>query len=432
MEKVVLHSDANCFYAACEMMNNPRLREIPFAVGGSKAERKGIILTANYPAKRRGVKTGMALWEAERVCPGLLFVPPHYRVYQQYSAILNSIYNSYSDRVEEFGLDESWVSLTGCVSTFEQGVKVAHELSQRIKKETGLTVSIGVANSKVTAKLGSDLRKPDKVNVIHPDHYREIVWPLPVGDLLYVGHKTEAKLHSKGVRTIGELATIGEEYLNHWFGKVGSVLFAFANGIDLSPVAPAGSSVPMKSCGNSETCPRDLTTDEDIKIMFYLLADSVGARMREAGLAATTVSISIRDNELTSITRQCKLPIATSLSGDIAQAAFRLFKRHWSWDRNKPVRSIGVRGDDLVSAEAPVQISFEYDASKMAECETLEDTIIWLRQRYGNKVIQRGIIYTDPLLGKLDAKANHTIHPVGVFYRGGVVQWGNWKMRVSA
>ncbi|MCL1982178.1 MAG: DNA polymerase IV [Clostridiales bacterium] len=420
MERVIAHSDLNCYYASVEMLRNPRLRDVPMAVCGSRAERHGIVLTANYIAKRRGVKTGMANWEACRVCPGLYTVPPRYSDYLQFSAFVRDIYSEYSDRIEAFGIDESWIDLTGCVSSFAQGEKAVHEIRGRVKRELGLTVSIGLSDNKVFAKLGSDMKKPDACTVIPKEKFREIVWPLPVGDLLYVGRATEVKLRSRYIETIGGLARADPGNLKRWFGKVGLVLYAFANGEDRTQVAACGVEPPVKSVGNSHTCPRDLACDQDVKIMIYALSDSVGARLMEYGLKATTVEFSYVNTDLTAhAVRQAKLESPTDISGEIADAAFKLFKRHYShWP--SPLRKIGVRGCGLVSADLPQQLSLWEDAAQAESKEELERTVNCLRGRYGNKVIQRAIMYLDTDLSGVDAKRDHLIHPVGLFKSGAI------------
>lgn len=430
MERVIAHSDCNCYYASVEMLRNPRLRDVPFAVSGSTKERHGIVLTANYLAKKRGVKTGMANWQAREACPGLYAVPPRYNDYIQFSGFIRDIYSEYTDRYEAFGLDENWLDLTGCVSSFSQGEKVVHEIRERVKRELGLTVSIGLADNKVFAKLGSDMKKPDACTIIPRDSFKEIVWPLPVGDLLYVGRATETKLQSQYINTIGDLAKTEPDRLKRWFGKVGLVLHAFANGEDRSMVAPADFESPVKSVGNSQTCPRDLETDTDVKIMIYALSDSVGARLMELGMYATTVEFSFLDNELKYYgSRQCKIQVPTNISGEIADTAFRLFKKcygHWP----KPLRKVGVKGLDLVGMDIPRQISIFEDANKMAAKEELERVLNGLRCRYGNKTIQRAIMYTDIELSGVDAKKNHTIHPLGVFHGGVSVTWGGYTTTI--
>ena len=430
VERIIAHADCNCYYASVEMLRNPRLRDVPMAVCGRVEERHGIVLTANYLAKGRGVKTGMANWQARRVCPGIYTVPPRYDDYIQFSGFVRELYYQYTDRVEPFGLDEAWIDLTGCASSFAQGEKAVQEIRERIKGELGLTVSIGLADNKVFAKLGSDMKKPDACTVIPADRFREIIWPLPVGDLLYVGRATEAQLRSRYINTIGDLAKTGSDNLNRWFGKVGLVLYAFANGEDCSMVAPAGFEAPIKSVGNSQTCPRDLETDTDVKILIYALSESVGARLMELGMYASTVEFWFLDNEMkTQGTRQCKVSVPTNLSGEIADAAFRLFKKsygHWP----KPLRKIGVRGCGLVGMDRPRQLTIFEDARNAAAREELEKTLYGLRRRYGNKIIQRAIMYTDQEISGVDAKKDHTIHPVGVFNGGMNVSWGSYTTTI--
>ena len=426
MDRIIAHADCNCYYASVEMLRNPRLRDVPMAVCGSRAERHGIVLTANYPAKRRGVKTGMANWQARQACPGLYTVPPRYDDYIQFSGFIRELYGRYSDRIEPFGLDEAWIDLSGCVSSFIQGERAVQEIRERVKGELGLTVSIGLADNKVFAKLGSDMKKPDACTIIPRDKFRETIWPLPVGDLLYVGRATEVQLRGRYINTIGDLAKADPDNLKRWFGKAGLVLYAFANGEDRSMVAPADFEPPVKSVGNSHTCPRDLECDQDVRIMLYALSESVGARLMEYGLYATTVEFSYLNSDLSVYaTRQSRLDVPTNVSGEIATAAFKLFKRHYGhWPR--PLRKIGVRGCGLISMDAPRQLSLLEDAGRTAEKECLERVLNGLRARYGNKIIQRALMFTDTELSGVDAKRDHTIHPAGVFQGGMSESWGSY------
>lgn len=426
MDRVIAHSDCNCYYASVEMLRNPRLRDVPLAVCGSTEERHGIVLTANYHAKKHGVRTGMANWEAVRMCPELYIVPPRYSDYIQFSGFVRELYYKYSDRIEPFGLDEAWIDLTGCVSSFTQGEKAVNEIRNRVKHELGLTVSIGLSDNKVFAKLGSDYKKPDACTIIPREKYKEIVWPLPIRDLLYVGRATEVKLRGRYIETIGDLAKTNPENLKRWFGKVGLVLYAFANGEDKSQVAPVDFEAPVKSIGNSHTCPRDLVNDSDVKIMIYVLSESVGARLMEYNLYATTVEFSYVNKDLSSYAvRQSKLERPTNISGEIADEAYRLFKRHYA-DWPSPLRKIGVRGCGLISAEAPKQLSIWESAEELIEKEDLERAVNILRARYGNKIIQRAIVMTDSELSGVDAKRDHTIHPLGVFHGGISEAWGGY------
>ena len=428
--KIIAHSDLNCYYASVEMLRNPRLREVPMAVCGSREERHGIVLAANYPAKRKGVKTGMANWEAHRLCPGMYSVPPNFDSYLQFSRFTRELYSFYTDRIEPFGLDECWLDFTGCVPEFSDGERLIYEIKDRIKRELGLTVSIGLSDNKIFAKLGSDMRKPDACMVIPRESYKEIVWPVPVGELLYVGRATESKLKSRFIYTIGDLANADPDNMRRWFGKVGLVLHAFANGEDQSMVAPTDYESPIKSVGNSFTCPRDLCNDADARIMIYALSESVGARLMEYGYYATTVELSFVNKDLTACwTRQRKLPVPTNISGEIAFYAISLFRKvygHWP----APLRKIGVRGVGLVSDATPRQITVFENADKMIKRENLEYAINVLRSRYGNKCIQRAIMYTDGVLSGVDPKKDHVIHPVGVFTGGMTVSWGGYTTSI--
>ena len=432
MEKLVIHSDCNCFYAAVEMLRNPRLRDVPFAVCGSREERHGIVLTANYPAKNRGVKVGMAIWEAKRACPGLLITSPHMSDYIQFSGFVNSIYADYTDHIEKYGIDESWLDLSSCASTFNEAIMISEEIRGRVRRELGITVSIGLSYNKIFAKLGSDMKKPDALTVIPRDRYREIVWPLPVGDLLYVGRATQMKLAARNIKTIGALAQTDPLLLKCWLGKHGLMIHAFANGEDLAAVAPKEASAPVKSIGNSHTARRDLRTDDDVKINIYALSDSISQRMMEQGFLAQTVEFSYIDSDMTRHgSSQCKLPVPTCISRDLADAAFMLFKKcygHWP----KPLRGIGVRGSNLIEDTIPRQISmFDNPANVDAKMD-LERAVNELRRRYGNKIIQRAVMLTDPQLSKVDAKKDHTNQFSSLFLSGGMnVSWGGHTTSIS-
>jgi DNA polymerase IV len=274
--------------------------------------------------------------------------------------------------------------------------------------------SIGVSFNKITAKLGSDYKKPDAITVIKPDTYKQIVYPLPVGDLLYVGNATQRKLGSYGIRTIGQLAETNPEVLKGWFGVMGYTLSAFARGLDQTPVAKQNAHTAIKSVGNSATTPRDLTTDEDVWLMLVLLSESVAMRMRDLGSKCNVVEIYVRDNELSGFTRRRKLDNPTNVSIEIARIAFDLFKRNYSWP--KPLRGIGVRGADLCPADCAVQLGFFSNEEKREKLEHIDKAVDTLRQRYGYRSVQRAVVYTDPVLGGINAYDDHNIHPVGYFH----------------
>lgn len=413
MERVILHSDLNSFYASVECLHRPEIRDKPVIVGGDPEERHGIVLTKNQIAKRYGIKTGEALWQAKQKCPGIVIVPPNYPLYLRYSKLARNIYMDYTDRVEPFGIDECWLDVTGSAGLFGNGKKIADEIRRRIKYELGITVSIGVSYNKIFAKLGSDYKKPDATTVIDRENYKEIAWPLPASDLLNVGPATRRKLHGRGVDTIGELARTDPAVLRSWFGKWGDMLYVFANGIDTAPVALFDELAVVKSIGNSATTVRDLENNEDVKMVLFVLAESVAARMREHGFKGRTVCISIRDNTLFSFTRQMRLEKATCLASEIAQGAIQLLKKHYAW--GAPIRSIGVSMTDFSHGDEPVQLDMFDNHKKREEMKALEETVDTLRRRFGNYCVQRAVLLKDPKLTGFNPKQDHTIHPVGFF-----------------
>ena len=395
------------------MQRHPELRDKPLAVCGSQEERHGIVLAANYIAKPYGVKTGMAVWQARQRCPHLVILPPDMGEYIRFSQMAREIYEDYTDQIEPFGLDENWLDVTGSVGMFGSPMTIAREISDRMKFELGITCSIGVADNKITAKLGSDYKKPDAITRIERDNYREVVYPLPVEDLLYVGPATSKKLRGLGISTIGGLAQAPLDTLTRKLGKMGTVLQTFALGLDPSPVQKSSHIPNIKSVGNSATTPRDMTCDSDVELMLLLLAESVASRMRELASRCTVVEVYIRDVELNSFCRQRKLEVPTCSSDEIAQTACDLFRQNYRWVR--PLRSIGVRGAGLVEATAGTQLSLYPEETRRDKWERIDAAVDRLRQRYGYRSIQRARLFTDPLLGAINPKDNHTVHPIGYF-----------------
>lgn len=411
--RVILHSDINSCYASIEHLHHPELSGKPLAVGGDPEKRHGIVLTADYMAKKRGVKTGMALWQAKQVCPEITFISPRMDLYLRFSRMAHEICGEYTDLQEPYGIDESWLDVTNSCSLKGDGYQIAQEISNRMKKELGITVSVGVSFNKIFAKLGSDYKKPDAITTMYESEFRMKAWELPVSDLLYVGRSTNKKLESLGIRTIGGLAQMDEKILQSRLGKMGAVLWAFANGYDDSPVKRENTSAPIKSIGNSTTTPKELETDEDVKIMLYILSESVAARLRENGFRCRTVEISIRDNELYSFTRQCKLDNASNITGEIASMAYRLFKANYRWD--KPIRSVGVRGADLVNDNYMEQLDLLCDFQMREKQMKMDVAVDDIRRRFGFYSIQRGLMYRDRALSAVNAKEDHTVHPHGYF-----------------
>lgn len=306
--------------------------------------------------------------------------------------------------------------VSGSTGLFGSPMTIAQEIRDRVKRELGITVSIGVSNNKVTAKLGSDYKKPDAITRIEQDNYKEIVYPLPVQDLLYVGPATQKKLNSYAIRTIGQLAETDPQTLQGWFGKLGYTLSAFARGLDTSPVARQDHTATIKSVGNSGTTPRDLINDEDVWLMLLVMSESVAMRMRELGMKCTVVEVSIRDCDLAGFVRQRKIDTPTNGALEIAQVAFALFKSNYRW--GKPLRGVGVRGAGLVPEDCAIQLGFFSNQEKREKLERLDKAVDTVRERYGYTCVQRARIYTDSRLGKINPKDDHTVHPVGFFNVG--------------
>ena len=410
-ERVILHSDLNNFYASVECLCHPEYRGKPLAVLGDPEARHGIVLAKNYEAKAYGVQTGDPMWMAQKKCPDIVFVPPHYDLYMKHSKLIREIYSEYTDKVEPYGLDECWLDVSGSTMLFGSGEDIANEIRKRVKFELGVSVSVGVSFNKIFAKLGSDMKKPDATTVIESNRFKEIVWPLPVKELLYVGRATHAKLKRKGIFTIGDLANSNPENLRFWLGKMGVVLWQFANGLDTSPVSNIGAKSLIKTVGNSTTAPRDLITDEDIKITLMVLCESVSARLREYGFICRTVQIGIRDNELEWFERQGKLEIPNRTAKSIFELAFSLFTKYTN---GKPIRSLSVRACDLKPMDF-VQLSLLPDAAKLQKQEELETEIDNLRNRFGHFSVQKGMMLCDTELSNLDPKNDHIIHSMSFF-----------------
>ncbi|MBQ8468949.1 MAG: DNA polymerase IV [Clostridia bacterium] len=399
----ILHSDLNNFYASVECLLNPSLREFPVVVCGRVEDRHGIVLAKNMIAKNAGVKTGMVLYEARNLCPNLKCVEAHHDLYLKYSRAVKAIYQEYTDRVESFGIDEAWLDITDCKKHGGDAFLIANEIRERIKAEIGLTVSIGVSFNKVFAKLGSDLKKPDAITVISDENYKEIVWPLPVGDLLYVGRATKHKLNDLAIKTIGDLARFDQKLLISKFGKVGAMLSRYARGEDSDTVKTKSELAAIKSIGNSLTYYRDIKTDQDAFALITLLAESVSTRMSMYGYKmARTVHIVVITNELKYINRMKKMQ-PTCLAEDIALAAFKLFKANFSWGRSL-VRGLGVSVSDFCEEE---QLSIDSYGDKVEKKKALQNTIENLRSRYGRNIINKAVIFADKRMQNLDILGTH-------------------------
>ena len=390
VDRIIFHCDLNCFYASAELLDHPELRHLPVAVCGDPESRHGIILAKNEPAKGFGVKTAETIWQARKKCPELVLLPAHHDKYRRLSRQVGEIYREYTDLVEPFGIDESWLDLTGSLHLFGgDAAALADRLRDRLRRELGLTISVGVSFNKVFAKLGSDYKKPDATTVITRENFRRIVWPLPVSDLLYVGRAAEQTFQRFGVKTIGDLAAFDRQALFTLLGKHGVQLHDYACGLDRSPVSPAGQYTPPKSVGNGFTFPRNLQGREEIRGGITQLSDHVAARLRLCGMKCQGVSLAIRDPDFHDISRQTRLDAPTYLGRELARSAMALADQCWSMDR--PVRALTVTAIYLIPAEeAAAQLEL-WDAPRQHQRERrerLEQAMDAIRAKYGGRAIQ--------------------------------------------
>lgn len=390
MDRVILHCDLNNFYASVECLFRPELRDVPMAVGGDEKNRRGIILAKNELAKKFGIKTAETVWQAKKKCPELTLVPPQRENYAKYSKLVRSIYDRYTDKVEPFGIDEAWLDVTGSMSFFDSGKAIADAIRETVKNETGLTISVGVSFNKVFAKLGSDYKKPDAVTVISRQNYQQILYPLPVSTLLYVGKSTTAVLDRAGITTIGQLAGSDIALIISMLGKSGAGLHDNANGRDLSAVQLTSESGKAKSIGRGMTFGRDIMGFNDIKNAIKPLAEDVAINLRKASLKCAAVQVTIRDPQFKTITRQKQLHKPTHLLAEIQQTAMEIMKTRWKEDA--PIRMLTITGINLVSSSETQQLSiFDINNTTGEKREKIEQTIDQIRERYGKDAISLGV-----------------------------------------
>ena len=391
-ERVILHCDLNCFFASVELLRYPALRDVPVAVCGDPESRHGIVLAKNEAAKQLGVKTAETIWQARQKAPHLITLPPHHGLYREYSRKVNAIYGQYTDLVEPFGIDESWLDITGSMHLFGgDGKSIADQLRERLREELGLTISVGVSFNKIFAKLGSDYKKPDATTVIDRGNWQAIVWPLPVGDLLGVGRSTQKLLQQYGVETIGQLAACPRQTLETLLGKHGTQLHDYANGLENSPVRPQHEAEPVKSVGNGTTFPRNLTRWEEVRSGLAVLSDSVAGRLRRQGLYCGGVALTIRNAQFRQFSRQVRLDTPTHLQKDIYQTALALARQ--SWHAPDPIRALTVTALYLTdSADSFQQLDLLDGAAAQREekQERLEQAMDAIRGKYGKGAISFG------------------------------------------
>lgn len=384
-QRFILHSDLNAFYASVEIMKQPLLKGKALVVCGSADDRHGIVLAKSEVAKKAGIKTGMANWQAKKLCPNLILLPPRFHEYVKYSRLVREIYYRYSPLVEPYGMDECWIDISGSCQTYDQALKIANEIRALTKAELGLSVSIGVSFNKIFAKLGSDLKKPDATTVITQNDYKEKLWPLPASELLFVGRATTQKLQAVNIHTIGQLAQTDPARLRKLLGVNGLQLWVFANGEDQSEVKPIDFKEQIKSIGHGITCRSDLYTNTEVWRVMWQLSQDIGEKLRTQGLTAAGVQISVRDNTLASRQYQAPFGFNSQSSYEIAGLARQLFETQYTWPN--PIRSLTVRAINLSPAEAPQQLDLLNDYAKRNRQHNLESTIDKLRSRFGEDAI---------------------------------------------
>ena len=395
-DRIILHCDCNSFFASVETVLEPSYKNVPMAVSGSVENRHGIILAKNEIAKRYGIVTAETVFSAKKKCPSLVLAKPHYDEYERYSRMANEIYARYTDMIEPFGIDESWLDVTAS-KFFGNGMEIAEKIRSDIKNELGITVSIGVSFNKVFAKLGSDYKKPDAITEINRANFQTIVYPLPVSELLFVGKKTAEALKLLGIRTIGELAAASPDILSRRLGKAGELLSVYARGEDKSPVE-AQDKNEAKSIGNGYTFKHDLVGRDECKIGIDALAEEIGTKLRKRGLKCATVQLSIKDEYLRTIQRNAPQNPPTDISSEIADTAFRILCKEWSSD--KPIRMITVTAINLVRKDGlaeQIDMFGECAAKKREKNGKRENALDEIRKKFGTDSIVRAAIIDSDL-----------------------------------
>ena len=389
MDRVILHCDCNNYFASVELLERPDLRELPVAVAGDPEGRHGIILAKNQLAKKYGVKTAETIWQAQRKCPGLILLPPHMEKYKAISQQINAIYLDYTDQVEAFSIDESWLDVTGSQHLFGDGRVIADTLRRRVREEIGITISVGVSWNKTFAKMGSDYKKPDGTTVFSRENFKQRVWTLPANTLLYVGKRASDRLNRLGVRTIGELAACDPAFIHSILGKNGDLLLRYARGEDDEPVRSFYAEREVKSVGNSMTFAHNLLGADECRMGITALCDNVGRRLRKRGMVCQTVQLGIRDPEFHNRSRQITLERPTNSTRTLIDLSMQLLLGHWPMD--KPVRLLSVTAANLLPENQSCEQLSLFDAAediqKRDRQHKLDQTVDALRQKFGDQSV---------------------------------------------
>ena len=391
MDRVILHCDMNGFFASVELLDYPQLKDKPMAVCGSPENRHGIILAKNEIAKKYGVVTAETLWQARKKCPELQVVPPHHDKYKHYSRMINDIYLRFTDMVEPFSVDESWLDVTASRQLFGTGREIADTIRQTVKKELGITLSAGVSFNKIFAKMGSDYKKPDATTVITRENFRNILWPLDIREMFFVGKATADKLHEYGIKTIGELAVSDKKMISSMLGRQGGVIHDYANGLDTTPVLRFDQLEKVKSIGNGTTFRRNLQGEKDIRTAVTGLSDTVAARLRSHKMKAFGVKVDIKDPDLKVISRQQQLDNPANITDIIADTAMSIIRK--SWKMRDPIRMLTITAINLCDENQAQQLSLFADENVLAEKgEKVERAMDDIRKKFGTDAIKFGSV----------------------------------------
>ncbi len=387
-DRIILHCDLNNFFASVSLLSNPTLYDMPVAVCGSVEARHGIVLAKNEMAKKFGVKTAEAIWEAKQKCPDLVTLPPDYKKYHEYSRAAQKIYARYTDLIEPFGIDECWLDVTGSTMLFGSGEQIADKIRRDIKRELGITISVGVSFNKVFAKLGSDMKKPDATTVINRDNFKQKVWPLPVSDLLFVGKRTCEKLNQNGIFTVGDVTKCDDTMLTRLLGKAGAQLKCYALGEDNSPVTPPSDDDIPKSIGRTITPPKDITTRDAVWKIYIGIAEEISEILHEKNLYAATIQVHTRDTNLKTKEYSHTLtnPLNTSIL--LAREAMKIFQKNYNW--GLPLRSVGFRVTNLKGDNVAFQTDIFGQENDEQKQEIIENSILSVRKKFGNQSLKRG------------------------------------------